>query len=129
MRTIDTLADRSLALATRTRDLVAPSATGVRDWVASGAALAAARGGAKTAVRFARRNPALAIATVVVGAGVLAYGAYRRHKAATAPIDGTAATDADTDTDTTLTPRKPRQVATRRVRHAEDAHAGDTAQG
>ena len=134
MRTIDTLADRSLALATRTRDLVAPSATGVRDWVASGAALAAARGGAKTAVRFARRNPALAIATVVVGAGVLAYGAYRRRKAATAPIDGTAATDADTDaadTDAaqTPTPRKPRQVATRRVRHAEDAHAGDTAQG
>lgn len=130
MRTIDTLADRSLALATRTRDLVAPSATGVRDWVASGAALAAARGGAKTAVRFARRNPALAIATVVVGAGVLAYGAYRRHKAATAPIGGTAATDTDdADTAQTPTPRKPRQVATRRVRHAEDAHAGDTAQG
>ena len=126
MRTIDTLADRSLALATRTRDLVAPSATGVRDWVASGAALAAARGGAKTAVRFARRNPALAIATVVVGAGVLAYGAYRRRKAATAPID--ADTDA-TDTDAAQTPRKPRQIATRRVRHAEDAHAGDTTQG
>ena len=112
MRTIDTLADRSLALATRTRDLVAPSATGVRDWVASGAALA--------------------IATVVVGAGVLAYGAYRRRKAATAPIGGTAATDADaadTDAAQTPTPRKPRQVATRRVRHVEDAHAGGATQG
>ena len=129
MRTIDTLADRSLALATRTRDLVAPSATGVRDWVASGAALAAARGGAKTAVRLARRNPALAVATVVLGAGVLAYGAYRRRKAAEAPIDGTI-DDADTeDADTAETTdtgkkRKPRQVAVRRVRQgAQDRHA------
>ena len=118
MRTLDTLADRSLALATRTRDLVAPSASGVRDWVASGAALAAARGGAKTAARFARRNPALAIATVVVGAGVLAYGAYRRRKAATAPIDGTT-TDADTP------PRRtPKEVPVRRVRAARAQHDG-----
>ncbi|MGN6151038.1 MAG: hypothetical protein ACTHOH_03380 [Lysobacteraceae bacterium] len=127
MRTIDTLADRSLALATRTRDLVAPSATGVRDWVASGAALAAARGGAKTAVRLARRNPALAIATVVLGAGVLAYGAYRRRKAAEAPIDGTIDADTDDAAETTDTgkKRKPRQVAVRSVRHrdAHDDHA------
>lgn len=130
MRTIDTLADRSLALATRTRDLVAPSATGVRDWVASGAALAAARGGAKTAVRIARRNPALAVATVVLGAGVLAYGAYRRRKAAETSIDGTIDgtdiedTDAAEASDTRKT-RKPRQVAVKRVRHGEahDRHA------
>ena len=104
MRKIDALADRSLAVATRTRDLIAPSAAGVRDWVASGAALTAARGGAKTAARFARRNPALAIATVVVGAGVLAYGAYRRRKAQ-APITGEA-----------TSARKPKQVPTRTVR-------------
>lgn len=124
MRTTDTLADRGLALATRTRDLVAPSATGVRDWVASGAALAVARGGAKTAVRFARRNPALAIATVVVGAGVLAYGAYRRRKAATASIKGTATTDAHDDD--AMTRRTPKEVPVRRVRAAR-AHRDDTA--
>lgn len=123
MRTLDTLADRSHALATRTRDLVAPSATGVRDWVASGAALAAARGGAKTAVRFARRNPALAIATVVVGAGVLAYGAYRRRKAATAPIEGSATTDAHDDD---ATRRTPKEVPVHRVRAAR-AQRDDTA--
>lgn len=109
MRKIDALADRSLAVATRTRDLIVPSAAGVRDWVASGAALTAARGGAKTAGRFARRNPALAIATVVVGAGVLAYGAYRRRKAQ-APITGEAEAGEATSV------RKPKQVPTRTVR-------------
>lgn len=109
MRKIDALADRSLAVATRTRDLIVPSAAGVRDWVASGAALTAARGGAKTAVRFARRNPALAIATVVVGAGVLAYGAYRRRQAK-APLTGEAEAGEATSA------RKPKQVPVRTVR-------------
>lgn len=109
MRKIDALADRGLALASRTRDLIAPSAVGVRDWVASGAALAAARGGAKTAARFARRNPALAIATVVVGAGVLAYGVYRRRQAR-APLIGEAEAIEATSA------RKPKQVSTRTVR-------------
>lgn len=117
MRTTDTLADRGLALATRTRDLVAPSATGVRDWVASGAALAVARGGAKTAVRLARRNPALVVATVVLGAGVLAYGAYRRRKATNGTIEGTAVTDVD-DTDAATTRNTPKEIPVRRVREA-----------
>lgn len=126
MRTLDTVADRSLALATRTRDLVVPSATGVRDWVASGAALAVARGGAKTAARFARRNPALALATVIVGAGVLAYGAYRRRKVADAVIDDGASTNA-ADAGASTAVRKPRQIPTRRVQHDTDASAGDAA--
>lgn len=116
MRKIDALADRSLAVATRTRDLIAPSAAGVRDWVASGAALTAARGGARTAVRFARRNPALAIATVVVGAGVLAYGAYRRRQAK-APLTGEAEAAEATST------RKPKQVPVRSVRSDDTASA------
>jgi len=120
MRKIDALADRSLALATRTRDLIAPSAAGVRDWVASGAALTAARGGAKTAARFARRNPALAIATVVVGAGVLAYGAYRRRQAK-APLTGEA------ETLDTPSARKPKQVPTRTVRRETPASARKSA--
>lgn len=52
----------------------------------------------------------------LVGAGVLAYGVYRRRKAATAPIDGTATTDAD---DTDATPRRtPKEVSVRCVRAA-----------
>lgn len=96
MRKTDSLVDPRLAPATGLRGRIAPSAAGVRDWVASGAALAAARGGAKTAARFARRNPVLTIATVVVGAGVLAYGVYRRRQAR-APLDGEArAVEAET---------------------------------
>lgn len=124
MRPLDTLADRSHALATRTRDLVAPSAAGMRDWVASGAALAVARGGAKTAVRFARRNPALAVAAVVVGAGVLAYGAYRRRKAADAPIDGVETADA-ASAEAQTRARKPKQIPARRV-HATATRARGT---
>ena len=116
MRKLDALADRSFALASRARDLIAPSATGVRDWVASGAALTAARGGAKTAVRLARRNPALAIATVAIGAGLLAYGAYRRRQAK-APLTGEAQV-----VDSTAT-RKPKQVPVRTVRSDADASA------
>lgn len=109
MSKLDSIADRSLTVATRARDLIAPSAAGVRDWVTSGAALVAARGGAKTAARFARRNPALAIATVVVGAGVLAYGAYRRRQA-------NAALPGEADAVDATSTRKPRQVPVRSVR-------------
>lgn len=55
----------------------------------TGAALGVAKTGAKTVVRFAKRNPVVAIAAGV-GVGLLAYAAYRKKKrdAANAPIEG-----------------------------------------
>ncbi|MFT3755453.1 MAG: hypothetical protein QM769_05820 [Pseudoxanthomonas sp.] len=49
--------------------------------IKTGAALGVARTGAKTAVAFAKRNPAVAI-TAGIGVGLLALAAYRRRKRA-----------------------------------------------
>lgn len=55
----------------------------------TGAALGVAKTGAKTAVKFVRRNPVIAVAAGV-GVGLLAYAAYRKKKrdAANAPLEG-----------------------------------------
>lgn len=61
------------------------------DWLRTGAAIGAARAGAKAAGSVVRRNPvALAAAAAVVGAGVLAYVVYRkrRQQQEGAPIEG-----------------------------------------
>ncbi|WP_066093084.1 hypothetical protein [Xanthomonas massiliensis] len=61
------------------------------DWVKTGAALGAVKTGGKVATRFVRRNPAVAIAAAVAGAGLIAYAVYRkRQKARQAPIEGSA---------------------------------------
>ena len=61
------------------------------DWVETGAALGAIRTGTRVATRFARRNPAVAVA-VVAGAGLLWYAARQRSRKAGAgePIEGSA---------------------------------------
>ena len=64
--------------------------SGAEQWIRTGAALGAARAGAKAATGVVRRNPvAVAAAAAVVGAGVLAYVVYRkrRKQQAQAPID------------------------------------------
>lgn len=61
------------------------------DWLRTGAAIGAARAGAKVAGGMVRRNPvAVAAAAAVVGAGVLAYVVYRkrRQQQEGAPIEG-----------------------------------------
>lgn len=66
---------------------------GAEQWIKTGAALGAARAGAKAATTVVRRNPvAVAAAAAVVGAGVLAYVLYRkrRQRQASEPIDGEA---------------------------------------
>jgi uncharacterized membrane protein YebE (DUF533 family) len=51
------------------------------DWLRTGAAIGAARAGAKAAGGMVRRNPvAVAAAAAVVGAGVLAYVVYRKRR-------------------------------------------------
>ncbi|MBD9370346.1 hypothetical protein [Xanthomonas sp. XNM01] len=64
-------------------------------WLKAGAALGAARTGAKVATTMVRRNPvAVAAAAAVVGAGVLAYFVYRKRReqvnAQGEPIEGQA---------------------------------------
>ncbi len=64
---------------------------GAEQWLKAGAALGAARTGAKVASTVVRRNPvAVAAAAAVVGAGVLAYVIYRkrRERAQGEPIEG-----------------------------------------
>lgn len=57
-------------------------------WIETGAALGAVRAGTRAATRFARRNPALAVAAAA-GAGLLWYAARQRaNKQADAPIEG-----------------------------------------
>ncbi len=58
-------------------------------WVETGAALAAARSGAKVATSFVRRHPVLVVAAAA-GAGALWYAARRqaRKKAERAAIEG-----------------------------------------
>jgi len=50
-------------------------------WVETGAALGVARTGARTATKFVRRNPVIAVA-LVAGAGLLWYAARQRAKQA-----------------------------------------------
>lgn len=48
-------------------------------WIGTGAALGALRTGGRTATKFVRRNPAIAVA-LAAGAGLLLYAARRRQK-------------------------------------------------
>ena len=73
----------------------------------TGVALGAARTGAKMALGFARRNPAVAIAAGV-GVGLLALAAYRKRKRA--QMNGAAE-------------GKPRRIDARRVNGNERARA------
>lgn len=61
------------------------------DLLQTGAAIGVAKTGAKTAMKFVRRNPVVAVAAAA-GVGLLAYAAYRKRKrdAANAPIEGKA---------------------------------------
>lgn len=81
------------------RDVVDAASPKLKQWMKTGAALGAARTGARIARGVVRRNPGLALAAAAVGAGYLAYTVYRKHAIATAayathsdtaPIDSTA---------------------------------------
>jgi hypothetical protein len=80
MNTFERIPERALELASRVGD-------GLRDavpdravkWVETGAALGAAKTGARVATRLVRRNPVIAVAAVA-GAGLLWYAARRRAK-------------------------------------------------
>jgi hypothetical protein len=96
MSAIDELGKRGAAVFGIAREAVDTASPKVKAWLKTGAALGAARTGARVASGVVRRNPGLAIAAVAVGAGYLAYTAYRKRAAAAAehvktlPIEATA---------------------------------------
>ena len=80
MNTFERIPERALELASRVggglRDAVPDQAI---KWVETGAALGAAKSGARVATKLVRRNPFIAVAAVA-GAGLLWYAARRRAK-------------------------------------------------
>lgn len=87
--TIDRLSDSGTALvrqARRTFESTSSHLPSLPKWLEAGAALSVAKAGTKAATTLVRRNPGILLAVGVVGAGVLAYRAYRRH--ADARVDG-----------------------------------------
>ncbi len=125
--TIDRLSDSGTALvrqARRTFESTSSHLPNLPKWLEAGAALSVAKAGTKAATTLVRRNPGILLAVGVVGAGVLAYRAYRRHAdarvdAPRAAMSGkvtrsngtrvkvTAADKSEADADST-TPRAPR---------------------
>lgn len=80
--TIDRLSDSGTALvrqARRTFESTSSHLPNLPKWLEAGAALSVAKAGTKAATTLVRRNPGVLLAVGVVGAGVLAYRAYRRH--------------------------------------------------
>lgn len=82
MSLIERLPDRALQLATQVGEGIKSHVPDrALKWVETGAALGAARTGARVATKFVRRNPVIAVAAVA-GAGLLWYAARRRAKQA-----------------------------------------------
>ncbi|MES2670565.1 MAG: hypothetical protein V4673_09145 [Pseudomonadota bacterium] len=80
--TIDRLSDSGTALVRQARRTFESTSSRMPDlpkWIEAGAALSVAKAGTKVATTLVRRNPGILLAVGVVGAGVLAYRAYRRH--------------------------------------------------
>lgn len=89
MSKLTTITDRAMDLVSQAGTglkHVGPSATKL---LQTGAAMGAIKTGGRVAVKFARRNPVVAVAAAL-GVGVLAYAAHRKRKRdeANAPIEG-----------------------------------------
>ena len=89
MSLLERLPDRALDLATQVGEGIKSRVPGrAMKWIETGAALGAAKTGARVATRIVRRNPAVAVAAVA-GAGLLWYAAHRRaRQSENAPIEG-----------------------------------------
>jgi hypothetical protein len=82
MSTIERLPGRALEIAAQVGEGIKSRVPDrALKWIETGAALGAARTGAKVATKFVRRNPVIAVAAVA-GAGLLWYAARRRAKQA-----------------------------------------------
>ena len=81
MSRLGEFSDRALELVEKAGEKLQLGGDKAGNLLKAGAVVGVARTGAKAAVTFARRNPAVAIAAGV-GIGVLAFAAYRKRKRA-----------------------------------------------
>ncbi|HZH43019.1 MAG TPA: hypothetical protein VEY50_02905 [Lysobacter sp.] len=81
MSRLHSLPDRALELAHHVSANLKDAMPHAGDWIRTGAALGAVRTGTRVAGGFVRRHP-VALATAVVGAGVLWYWARKRAQRA-----------------------------------------------
>ena len=82
MSTIEDLPGRALELAAHVGEEIKSRVPDrAMKWVETGAALGAARTGAKMTTKFVRRNPVIAVAAIA-GAGLLWYAARKRARQA-----------------------------------------------
>lgn len=88
MNTIDRLTDSSTALVQQARNVL--QSANLPQWLETGAVLGVAKSGTRAATTLARRNPGVALAIGVVGAGVLAYRFYRKRAAAKIDVNATS---------------------------------------
>ncbi len=126
MSVIDQLGKRGAVALGVARDAVDAASPKLKQWMKTGAALGAARTGARIARGVVRRNPGLALAAAAVGAGYLAYTAYRKHAVATAAY----ATHSDTapiDSTATVIETRGRGASARRKAASTAATANDDA--
>lgn len=93
MSKLTIITERAMELAGHAGAGLRHAGHGAEQWIKTGAALGAARTGARAAGAAVRRNPvAVAAAAAVVGAGVLAWVLYRKHRKQqrALPLDGQA---------------------------------------
>ncbi len=130
MSAIDRLSKGGAAALGLARDAVDTASPKLKQWLKTGAALGVARTGVRVAGGVVRRNPGLALAAAAVGAGYLAYTAYRKNAAAVsaAATDAAAAANAQpantTPIDSTATVIETRKRGSRRK--AASTAADDT---
>jgi hypothetical protein len=115
MSTFDALSKGGAAALGIAREAVDAASPKIKSWLKTGAALGAARTGARVVSSVVRRNPGLAVAAAAVGAGYLAYSAYRKHAAA---ADAQASTQASAnepiDATATVIETRKRSAGSRR---------------
>jgi hypothetical protein len=79
MNAIRHLSQRGNGLVTQARHALDSGASRLPAWLEAGAVMGIAKTGLRATTTLARRNPGIAIALGVVGAGLLAYRFYRKR--------------------------------------------------
>lgn len=89
MSKLTIITDRALELVNQAGSSLKHAVPNADKLLQTGAALTVAKTGARTAGRFIRKNPVIAVAAAA-GLGLLAFAAYRKRKrdAANAPLEG-----------------------------------------
>ena len=88
MSKLTIITDRAMDIASHAGESLRHLAPHAGEWVKTGAAVGAVKTGGKAAAKFARRNPAAAVALVAAGVGLIGWVAWRNHKKKQAELAG-----------------------------------------